>query len=69
MSLFGERKPELFKQEGFIIQHFNKTEQFLSIERVGYLILGDDKEIKYYIVIKKTFVNVFPFKPREVAVR
>ena len=35
--------------------------QFLSIERVGYLILVDDKKIKYYVVIKKAFVNVFPF--------
>ena len=39
----------------------SRTEQFLSIERVGYLILGDDKEIKYYIVIKKAFVNVLSF--------
>ena len=35
--------------------------QFLSIELVGYLILVDNKKIKCYLVIKKAFVNVFPF--------
>lgn len=57
--LMKENLSYVWKKKGSLFKTIMR--QFLSIELVGYLILVDNKKIKCYLVIKKAFVNVFPF--------